>query len=201
MKYFKSLSAVILASFFLAACSGNNAAPGSKDAAAGNQASSENSSSGSASFSAVIDGTPVSGNQIDDLQMQNTAFNYPATNESPERVLFFLYTNKNGDDFYYFRFSFPDKEGVYKFTHETDEDCNCYLMLDYDLKSKKYYPRYNEDSVTVTIEKLTSSRIAGTFSGRLRLSNDTRSETYKNNVMITGGKFDIPFSTGNIRPE
>ena len=201
MQYIKLLSAVIISSFFLAACSGNSTASSDKDSIATKQASSGTSSPANASFSANIDGTPVSGNQIDDLQMQNTAFIYPATNESPERVLFFLYTNKNGDDFYYFRFSFPAKEGVYKFTHETDEDCHCYLMLDYDLKSRKYYPRYNEDSVTVTIDKLTSSRIAGTFSGRLRLSDDTRAETYKNNVMITDGKFDIPFSTGNLRPE
>ncbi len=201
MQHLKIISAIVVSSCLLLACSGNNSSSTGKGAATNNATSSGTTSPDDASFSATIDGTPVSGNQIDDLQMENTAFNYPATNESPERVLFFLYTNKNGDDFYYFRFSFPDKEGVYKFTHETDEDCHCYLMLDYDLKSRKYYPRYNEDSVTVTIDKLTSSRIAGTFSGRLRLSNDTRSETYKSNVMITDGKFDIPFSTGNMRPE
>ncbi|MFI5186170.1 MAG: hypothetical protein ACHQF0_05565 [Chitinophagales bacterium] len=201
MKYVKLLSAILLSSCLWVACSGNSSASAAKDTASGNSAASGTSSSGNASFSATIDGTAVSGNMIDELQLQNTAFIYPAVDKSPQRALFFLYSNKKGDDFYYFRFSFPDKEGVYKFTHETDEDCNCYLMLDYNLKSTEYYPRYDEDSVTVTIDKITSTRISGTFSGRLRLSDDTRSKPYKNNVIINDGKFDIPFSTGNVRPE
>jgi hypothetical protein len=143
----------------------------------------------------------VSGNVIGDLQLTNTAFVYPASDESPQRLLFFLNSNKKGEDFYSFRFSMPDKEGTYNFTHETDEDCHCYIRLDNYLRSADNFSRYDEDSVTVIINKITSTRVSGTFSGNLKLSDDTRSKPYKPRVSITDGKFDIPFSTGNLRPE
>jgi hypothetical protein len=197
MKIVKLLSAIIASLYLLCACSGNSSSP----ASTAGSSSAPAPSSGNASFTATIDGTPVSGNAIDELQLQNTAFIYPGADNNSKRLLFYLFTNKKGDDFYYFRFSLPDKEGVYQFTYETDEDCNCFLMLDYDLRSADNFPRYNEDSVTVTINKITSTGISGTFAGRLRLSDDTRSKPYPNNVTVTDGKFDIPFSTGNLRPE
>jgi hypothetical protein len=176
MKHVKLFVSIIPAACLLCySCEGKSSNPTTdKDNSSGNT-TTQSSTAGNASFSATLDGTPISGNQVDDMQLQNTAFIYPAAENSPQRLLFFLYSNKKGDNFCYFRFSFPDKEGAYKFTHETDEDRYCYLMLDCDLKSTKYYPRYNEDSVTVTIDKITSSRVSGTFSGRLRLSDDIRS--------------------------
>lgn len=42
---------------------------------------------------------------------------------------------------------------------------------------------------------------AGTFSGILKLSDDTRSKPYKDKIVISDVKFDIPFSTGNMMPE
>jgi len=197
MKYLKLFSLLLFSSCLLLACSGNKPSPTSKDSGA----EPGTTSPGDASFSVTIDGIPVSGSAIDEMQLTNTAFIYPAAENSPKRLLFFLNSDKKGDDFYSFRFSLPDKEGVYKFTHETDEDCHCYVRLDNNLRSADNFSRYDEDSVTVTIDKITSTRISGTFSGNLRLSDDTRSKPYKSNVVVTDGKFDIPFSTGNLRPE
>ena len=104
-------------------------ASASRDAASEDPTTPGSSSPGDASFSVIIDGTTVSGNVIDEMQLTNTAFIYPASENSPKRLLFFLNSNKKGDDFYSFRFSFPDKEGVYKFNKETDEDCHCYIVL------------------------------------------------------------------------
>lgn len=201
MKYAKLLPAIIVASCLFVACSGRSSASASRDTVFEDPTTPGSSSSGDANFSVIIDGTAVSGNVIDEMQLTNTAFTYAASENSPKRLLFFLNSNKKGDDFYSFRFSFPDKEGVYKFTKETDEDCHCYLLLDNNLKSSDNFSRYDEDSVTVTIDRITSTKVSGTFSGILKLSDDTRSKPYKKNAIISGGKFDIPFSTGNLRPE
>jgi hypothetical protein len=199
MKYLKLLAAIITSSCLLLACSGNSSSSKSNDPTPGNAATSGSSSD--ASFSATIDGTPVSGNEIDEMQTTNTAFIYPPQNNKPQTVLFLLYSTKKGDDYYSFRFSLPDKEGVYHATKGTYNESHSSVRLDFNLKSADNYARYNEDSVTVTIDKITSSRISGTFSGALTLSDDTRSKPYKSQVIVTDGKFDIPFSTGNVRPE
>jgi hypothetical protein len=199
MKYLKLLAAIITSSCLLLACSGNSSSSKSNDPTPGNAATSGSSSD--ASFSATIDGTPVSGNEIDEMQTTNTAFIYPPQNNKPQTVLFLLYSTKKGDDYYSFRFSLPDKEGVYHATKGTYNESHSSVRLDFNLKSADNYARYNEDSVTVTIDKITSSRISGTFSGALTLSDDTRSKPYKSQVIVTDGKFDIPFSTGNVGPE
>jgi hypothetical protein len=199
MKYLKLLAAIITSSCLLLACSGNSSSSKSNDPTPGNAATSGSSSD--ASFSATIDGTPVSGNEIDEMQTTNTAFIYPPQNNKPQTVLFLLYSTKKGDDYYSFRFSLPDKEGVYHATKGTYNESHSSVRLDFNLKSADNYARYNEDSVTVTIDKITSSRISGTFCGALTLSDDTRSKPYKSQVIVTDGKFDIPFSTGNVRPE
>ena len=201
MKYLKLFSPFLFSACLLLACSGNSSSSKSNDPTPGNAAISGSSGSGDASFSATIDGTPVSGSEIDEMQTQNTAFIYPPQNNKPQTVLFLLYSTKKGDDYYSFRFSLPDKEGVYHATKGTYEESHSSVRLDFNLKSADNYARYNEDSVTVTIDKITSSRISGTFSGALTLSDDTRSKPYKSQVIVTDGKFDIPFSTGNVRPE
>ena len=192
---------LLAASLLFFSCNAKNSNANSEKNSSAEVSASGATSAGDASFSVIIDGKEISGNVIDEMQLQNTAFIYPETSESPKRLLFFLYSNKQGTDFYSFRFSFPDKEGTYKFTRESDEDCHCYIRLDNNLKSADNFSRYDEDSVTVVIDKITSTRISGTFAGILRLSDDTRSKPYAKQVTITDGKFDIPFSTGNIKPE
>lgn len=201
MQHKKFLSPVIVGvwvSFLV--CLGCGSTTTGKEATPGSSATSE-VSSGDASFSVSIDGTPVSGGTIDDLQLQNTAFIYPPQNNGPQTVLFYLFSTKKGDDFYSFRFSLPDKEGEYHPAYNGYSETHASVVLDFNLRSADNFARYNEDSVTVIVDKITSTRISGTFSGILRLSSDTRSKPYKEKVIVSDGKFDIPFSTGNLRPQ
>jgi hypothetical protein len=200
MQYFKLLTVIVGLSYLLSSCGSSTNANAGKGSAS-TASSNTNASVGDASFSAIIDGTAISGKEIDEMQLTNTAFIYPASENSPKRLLFFLNSDKKGEDFYSFRFSLPDKEGVYKFNKNNNENCHCYIRLDNNLRSSDNFSRYDEDSVMVAIDKITSSGISGTFSGNLKLSDDTRSKPYKSRVSVTDGKFDIPFSTGNLKPE
>jgi hypothetical protein len=108
---------------------------------------------------------------------------------------------KKDADFYALRFYTPDKEGAFAVENAKKEGYRCSVRLDFDLKSTDNFAIYSGDQVTVTIQQLSSSRISGTFSGDFKLSDLSRSKPYKAQVSVTDGKFDIPFSTGNLRPE
>ena len=191
---FVSISALTLLS-----CASNAQKNGSKDGPS--RSADQSPAAGDASFSCNIDGVAVKGNETGELQLQNAAYIYPPKDGKEQTVLFILISNKVGDDFYSFRFSFPDKPGTYTKTKENKDACNCNLMLDYYLKSSNNFSRYNEDAITVTITSITATRISGTFSGKFRLSADTRSQQYKPQIEVTDGKFDLPFSTSKMRPE
>jgi hypothetical protein len=188
-----------LSSLFIS-CQGKKGTGGSGNEAvadvSGNQVSS---GGGDAGFSVTIDGVHVSGKGTGELQLVNAAFIYPKTDSRPETILFDLYSTKAGDDFYSLRFSFPDKEGTYQI-EQGNKNCACYIILDFNLRSSDNFARYDGQAVTVDLQKISSTRITGTFSGTFSLSADTRSKPYKKQVTITDGKFDIPFSTGNLRP-
>jgi hypothetical protein len=191
--YFLLLS---VASLLLFACNGkDNKVNANKESDNSNASTSNTSSKGDASFSANLDGVNISGGKIDDMQLQNTAFIYPTADNSGKRLLFFLYSDKKGNDAYSFRFSVPDKTG--SFTKNLHDSQPFDISIDFlggDLS------RYSAESVTVNITSVTTSRVAGTFSGKFSLSNDTPNGI-KKEVTVTDGKFDIPFSTGNIKPE
>jgi hypothetical protein len=197
-QHLKLFAVVVFSTCLLVACSRNNT-QSNKDSASDRSATSGTSSSGDASFSATIDGSNISGHGIDELQVKNTAFTYPGgADKASKRLLFFLFSTKNGSDTkpdYSFRFSIPDKEGV--FTKNLHDDQPYDITLDFltgDLS------RYWSQAVTVTLTSITASRVTGTFSGKFILSDDTPRGS-KKEVTITDGKFDVPFSTGNVKPE
>jgi len=195
MQCFKLFSPIIFSACLLLACSVNNSSSKGKDSLADNASTSNTSSKGDGSFSANLDGVNISGGKIDDMQLQNTAFIYPTADNSGKRLLFFLYSDKKGNDAYSFRFSVPDKTG--SFTKNIRDGQPFDVTLDFlggDLS------RYSAESLTVNTTSVTASRVVGTFSGKFILSNDTPNGT-KKEVTVTDGKFDIPFSTGNIKPE
>lgn len=200
MKYIKLIITIFLPSIILAACSGNSAAKEGKDNAQNNASAETSSSAGSGSFSATIDGKTISGGKVDDLQLNNTAFLYADGNDKNKILLFDLASDKNGEDFYFLRFYVYNKEGEQTITSNNGSERKSFVRLDFNLKSADNFAFYNGDSLIVTINKITSSRVSGTFSGPFTLSNDSRSKPYKSPVIVTDGKFDIPFSTGNIRP-
>lgn len=157
--------------------------------------------SATASFSATIDGIPVTGNGVDDLQIRNSAFVMPGP-RGDKTLLFYLVSSKNGDDNnpnYSLRFSFPDKTGVSTKTSRNDDTCKCDLTIDLNVAKGGNLARYWADAITVNITSMTATRLAGSFSGKFVLSSDTpRAE--KKEITVTNGKFDIPFSTSKITP-
>ncbi len=186
------LPIIFLAGLFFA-CSGSNTS--NKNNSNISDASQPSNTSGKASFSANVDGVNISGGEIDNMQIQNTAFIYPTADNSGKRLLFFLRSDKNGDVVYFFRFSVPDKTGT--FTKKDSDDKPFSITLDFLGGDNS---RYNADDVTVNIISVTASKVTGTFSGKFTLSVDTP-RGVKKEVTVTDGKFDIPFSTGNVRPE
>lgn len=186
-----AISFILIASF--TSCNSNETkASGTKDNSA---ATSSVNSSVNGSFSATIDGEAISGGTIDDMQLQNTAFLYPTADNSGKRLLFFLYSDKKGDRAYSFRFSVPDKTGP--FTKKDRDDQPYDITLNFLGRDNS---RYGAEDVTVNIISITDKKITGAFSGKFLLGVDTPNGT-KKEVTLTDGKFDIPFSTGNLKPE
>ena len=60
--------------------------------------------------------------------------------------------------------------------------------------------QFNADTVTITITSMSATRIAGTFSGSFKLSNDTPQSAQKR-ATVTNGKFDLPMSASKLTPE
>lgn len=182
----------LLFASFISCKSNDSKARGNTDSST--TAISDNSSA-NGSFSATIDGEVISGGAIDDMQLQNTAFIYPNADNSGKRLLFFLHSDKKGDMAYSFRFSVPDKTGP--FTKKDRDDQPFDITLDFLGGDQS---RYGAEDVTVNITTITDKNVAGTFSGKFHLSADTP-RGIKKELTVTDGKFDIPFSTGNIKPE
>ena len=191
-----SLFLVFLVSLLMFACNGTATKAKADGTSVANQpAIAETVSADKASFSVKLNGTLISGGQIDELQLQNTAFTYPSRDNTTKRLLFSLISDQKGKDVYSFRFSIPGKVGSFTKVLQDGQPFN----ITVDLQSGDF-SRYNARSVTVTISSLTASRVSGIFSGTLTLSGDTPRGTVKE-ITVTEGKFDIPFSTGKLKPE
>lgn len=198
----KTLSIIVINLLVLGVLSCGSSNAGTANAGTDNASSS---STLKANFSCVLNGSAISGNGVDELQMRNTAFVYPDT-ENGNHVLFFLYTTKDGSDTkpaYSFRIKCPDKTGSYNFRGEDEFDAKTMpsVTLDYltgDMS--RYWIGNKGDVVTVTISSIDASHITGTFHAAMSLSNDTPNGAVKK-VTIGDGKFDIPFSNSKLRPE
>jgi hypothetical protein len=156
--------------------------------------------SGDGTFSATIDGKPASGKGTDELQLTNEAFT--RTEPNGNKTDYFLLTdstkNSKGEPNYSIRFFFPPQTGTKSVTQESP-DHERYVIAVYLNVDPDHLAIYNSDSITVAINTLTASRVSGTFSGQFKVSSDTpRAE--KKEITVTDGKFDIPFSTSNLRP-
>lgn len=193
------LSLTALALFACAAKKDSSSEAGSSDPSA---AASTSSPDMDASWSATIDGAPVTGKGVDQpLQQQNAGFVLPRQGPGEKFGLFILYSTKDGDDDkanISLRFRFPPYTGTHVHSG-TYESCTCDLTLNKNITTGDL-ARYNADTVTITITSMTATRIAGTFSGNFKLSVDTPRATQKR-ATVTNGKFDIPMSTSNVTPE
>lgn len=193
MKRVRYFPTIILAALLFTSCNSNSSKASGNTG--NNESASSKSSSAQGNFFATIDGEAISGGAIDDLQLQNTAFIYPTADNSGKRLLFFLYSDKKGNMAYSFRFSVPDKTGA--FTKKDRDDQPFDITLNFQGGDNS---RYSAEDVTVNIISVNDKNVTGTFSGKFLLGVDTPNGT-KKEVTVTDGKFDIPFSTGNIKPE
>jgi hypothetical protein len=146
---------------------------------------------GKATFSAVIDGTPVSGGAIDGLQQNNVAHLVPKENGAAPTLRLWLFDTKTPDDQDFkhsLRIEVPGKVGANEKTH-----LSAHIILSQD-HSGSYY----SDNASVTILTLTATRVTGTFSGKFRNSPDT--PNVKPEITVIDGKFDVPMATNKLYP-
>lgn len=102
--------AAFVPAFFLICCSAKT--PGADSTA---DASPGAAALGKATFSALIDGEPVSGGAIDDMQQQNAAYTIPSSHGGPPNLLFYLFDAKVPNDPHFshsFRLYLPKKLGT-----------------------------------------------------------------------------------------
>lgn len=188
-RHLKLFSAVLLA-VLLSSCSRSTGA----GAAAGEQTGSTAPSNlGKSSFSAVIDGTSVSGGVIRTMQMENAAFLIPDSNGGEPKLGFWLNDIKTAADdaqpTYALKFLLPKKMGP---------ATKAYLEVVINL-DKTHSAIYYSNQPTVVVTSLDAARVAGTFSGTFKLSPDTPNVP-KREIAISDGKFDIPFATSKLIP-
>jgi hypothetical protein len=140
----------------------------------------------------MVDGQPVSGGAIDDVQQQNAAYTLPGGDGATPTLLFYLFDGKvpNDPNFTHsFRFQLPKALGPAS---------NAHLTLNIIL-NPTHAARYNSSTPTIAITSLTATRVAGTFSGRMSVSPDTPNAP-KSEVTVTDGRFDIPMATSKLSP-
>jgi hypothetical protein len=198
MKKVNMLLNCFIAGLLLASCA-NNTQQNKNGNLTAPSVSETNSGNGDASFSVNLDGVPITGNGVDEMQLRNTAFH-----DADNTVEFTLVSTKNGSDQnpdYSVKIICPDKPGAY--THvgniEFDKATMPGIYLDH---LKGDYMSYKvcgvgadnsiTDTATVIITSLSKTRITGTFSAKI--SNEGKK------AILTNGKFDIPFSTGTLHP-
>jgi hypothetical protein len=171
------------------ACTNKTSAGGPGESASA-QSQSE-ASLGKATFSAVIDGTAVSGGAIDGLQQSNVAHLVPQDDGSASTLRLWLFDTKTPDDQNFkhsLRIEVPGKVGANEKTH-----LSTHIILSQD-HSGSYY----SENASVTILTLTATRVTGTFSGKFRNSPDT--PNVKPEITVTDGKFDVPMATNKLYP-
>jgi hypothetical protein len=206
MKYTTPITIAFLC--LIAFSCNNSAATKAGDATQAADPSAPVAASVDASVSFTLNGVALSGKGVDEMQFRNTAFLYPDEGKG-EQVLMFLYNTKDGADTkpdYYFRLRVPSKPGTYTVTAKDEFDPKTMPSVTFDLMKgdlSRYWVGHMSDQgdvATVTITSNDGKRVTGTFSGTLSLSNDTPRGTIKK-MVVTDGKFDVPFSTSKLRPE
>lgn len=181
-----ALTVTVSSVLLMASCSGK------PQAAIGSGDTSSAAALGSATFSALIDGEPVSGGAIDDLQQQNAAYSVPGSDGQSAYLLFYLFDAKVPNDPHFshsFRLYLPKQVGTASNAHLTVN-----IILDPD-----HSARYSNSSPSITITSLTDTRVSGTFSGKMTVSPDTPNVP-KQVVTVSDGKFDIPMATSSLIP-
>ena len=169
-------------------CNNNNAnATGNKEHAATDNTTSS-ASTGNAIFSYNLDGTKISGGEVDATQTNNIVM--VTKNDNGDKFSFFLGDayQKNTETFAHsLRFTIPGKTGTITLKPD-DDNGSVELFLGND-KDDKYVLYANED-FNITVTNISATSVSGTFSGHLKLVDGTG--TGKSEFTVADGKFDIP---------
>ena len=150
------------------------------------ESASESSSSGDVVFSYNLDGTKISGGDVDAMMMSNVAA--VTKSDNGNKVSFFLndaYKDNTETVSHSLRFAIPGKTGTVALTADED-NFNVQLFLASGEEGK--YVMYANEGFSVTVTNISATRVSGTFSGKLKLFEGAG----KAEVTITDGKFDIP---------
>ncbi|MDQ2862691.1 MAG: hypothetical protein M3R50_03400 [Bacteroidota bacterium] len=187
MKYlFFTVSIFLMAS--LAYCNSNKADATNNKSEPAAQNTSSSSSIGNAIFSYNLDGTKISGGEVDSLMMSNVAA-VTKSSTNPDKLSFFLndaYKDNTETVAHSLRFEIPDKTGTVILI---DGENNGHVEL-FLASGEDKYVVYGNEPFTVTVTNVSSSHVSGTFSGKVKLAESAG--TGKSELAITDGKFDIP---------
>lgn len=183
---------IAILSATIASCTnsaGNPAAPGA------NASSDSPASIAEGTWSAVIDGQPVSGKGTEgELQQTNAAYVLPDDQGKP-RILFQAATPKDANNKFtwFLKIYLPDQTGSWTIAKgdPTYRTYKIYVM-------GANISQYQSVSLNIAVTSLSSTHVAGTFSGHFKLSVDPGNSKP---LEITDGKFDMPMATSKVHPE
>ncbi|HVU58627.1 MAG TPA: hypothetical protein VHD83_26390 [Puia sp.] len=150
---------------------------------------SSSSAAGDAVFSYNLDGTKISGGEVDALMMNNAGF-LTQSSGSDKKLSFFLNDAYKGDAETYphsLRFAIPAKTGTT--TLIADQD-NYSVQLFVASGPQGKYTMYANEGFSITVTSISAVRVSGTFSGKVKLLEGTGAG--KGEFTIADGKFDIP---------
>ena len=146
------------------------------------------SSKSDAVFSYNLNGTKISGGEVDATQTNNTV--YITKSSDGEKFAFFLsddLNDKTNSYLHSLRFTIPGKIGT-TMLNADDENGSIQMFLG-NGTDDKYIPYANE-AFTVTVTNANAGSVSGTFSGKLKLIEGQSGSISELNV--TDGKFDLP---------
>ena len=169
-------------------CNNNNARAAANKENPETSNTSSSTTTGDAVFSYNLDGAKVSGGEVDATQTNNIA--YITKTDNGNKLSFFLgdaYQETTETFSHSLRFAIPDKTGNVTLTPDED-NWNVQLFLGNDKDDK--YVLYANEAFNITLTNISSTRVSGTFSGKLKLVNGTGAG--KAELTVTDGKFDIP---------
>lgn len=177
----------LIASF--ASCNSNKADVTNNKSEPAVQNAPSSSSTGDAVFSYNLDGSKVSGGEVDAVMMNNVAA-LSKYEGNPDKLSFFLNDayKDNAETYpHSLRFSIPGKTGTVALTAGEDNwKVELFLGNDQDTK----YVLYGNEDFSINVTNISANHVSGTFSGKLKIVNGTGAG--KSELTITDGKFDIP---------
>lgn len=175
--------ASLLAFTLMNSCSNSSAASHPGVTATGGSGSATTGTD--AVFSYTLQGKKISGGPTDVIQVSNIA--YIQKSGSTTNIQFFLndvYDDNTSSFAHSLRFTIPAKTGTTQLTPDQDVG---HVELFVSKGSDGAYAIYGNEAFTVTLTDITSTRVSGTFSGKVKLASGPADE-----LAIADGKFDVP---------